>query len=132
MLRIILKTSTTLLLLAVIPHGQHHGLAASICFLAAIDPIDGGLITLTIQAFGRAAGTGLTKTYPLINLGVLETVVVGKRRLIVIDSYRRFIAIANPIRDALAGIGAEVNETPITPRRVLTAIKAARDAAVSS
>jgi len=40
-------------------------------------------------------------------------------------------AIANAIRDALAGIGAEVNETPITPRRVLTAIKAARDAAVS-
>jgi aerobic carbon-monoxide dehydrogenase large subunit len=38
-------------------------------------------------------------------------------------------AIANAVRDALAGIGAEVNETPITPRRVLTAIKAARDAA---
>ena len=91
MLRIILKTSTTLLLLAVIPHGQHHGLAASICFLAAIDPIDGGLITLTIQAFGRAAGIGLTKTYQLINSGVLETVVVGKRRLIVVASYRRFI-----------------------------------------
>jgi aerobic carbon-monoxide dehydrogenase large subunit len=41
-------------------------------------------------------------------------------------------AIANAIRDALAGIGAEVNETPITPRRVLTAIKAALNAAVSS
>jgi len=41
-------------------------------------------------------------------------------------------AIANAIRDALAGIGAEVNETPITPRRVFTAIKAARNAAVSS
>jgi aerobic carbon-monoxide dehydrogenase large subunit len=34
-------------------------------------------------------------------------------------------AIANAIRDALCGIGAEVNETPITPRRVLTSIKAA-------
>jgi hypothetical protein len=40
-------------------------------------------------------------------------------------------AIANAVRDALAGIGAEVNETPITPRRVLTAIKAARAAASS-
>jgi hypothetical protein len=40
-------------------------------------------------------------------------------------------AIANAVRDALAEIGAEVNETPITPRRVLTAIKAARVAASS-
>jgi carbon-monoxide dehydrogenase large subunit len=42
-------------------------------------------------------------------------------------------AIANAVRDALAGIGApggaEVNETPITPRRVLAAIKKAHDAA---
>jgi aerobic carbon-monoxide dehydrogenase large subunit len=35
-------------------------------------------------------------------------------------------AIANAVRDALAGIGAEVNETPITPRRVVDAIHAAR------
>jgi aerobic carbon-monoxide dehydrogenase large subunit len=39
-------------------------------------------------------------------------------------------AIANAVRDALAAIGAprgvEVNETPITPRRVLAAIAAAR------
>jgi carbon-monoxide dehydrogenase large subunit len=31
-------------------------------------------------------------------------------------------AIANAVRDALAGIGAELNETPITPARVLAAI----------
>jgi aerobic carbon-monoxide dehydrogenase large subunit len=37
-------------------------------------------------------------------------------------------AIANAVRDALAGIGAEVNETPITPRRVLAAIQKAREA----
>jgi carbon-monoxide dehydrogenase large subunit len=35
-------------------------------------------------------------------------------------------AIANAVRDALAGIGAEVNETPITPRRVMAAIRKAR------
>jgi carbon-monoxide dehydrogenase large subunit len=34
-------------------------------------------------------------------------------------------AIANAVRDALASIGAEVNETPITPRRVFAAIRAA-------
>ena len=36
-------------------------------------------------------------------------------------------AIANAVRDALAAIGAEVNETPITPRRVMAAIMKARD-----
>ena len=36
-------------------------------------------------------------------------------------------AIANAVRDALAAIGAEVNETPITPRRVMAAIKKVRD-----
>jgi carbon-monoxide dehydrogenase large subunit len=36
-------------------------------------------------------------------------------------------AIANAVRDALASIGAEVNETPITPRRVLAAIRKARE-----
>ena len=36
-------------------------------------------------------------------------------------------AIANAVRDALAATGAEVNETPITPRRVLAAIRKARE-----
>ena len=34
-------------------------------------------------------------------------------------------AIANAVRDALAGIGAEVNETPLTPRRGRAAVLAA-------
>ncbi|MGB9647981.1 MAG: molybdopterin cofactor-binding domain-containing protein [Stellaceae bacterium] len=37
-------------------------------------------------------------------------------------------AIANAVRDALSAIGAEVNETPITPRRVLAAIRKMREA----
>jgi carbon-monoxide dehydrogenase large subunit len=35
-------------------------------------------------------------------------------------------AIANAVRDALAPLGAEVNETPLTPRRVLAAIRQAQ------
>jgi carbon-monoxide dehydrogenase large subunit len=35
-------------------------------------------------------------------------------------------AIANAVRDALAGLGAEVNETPITAERVLAAIRKGR------
>ena len=34
-------------------------------------------------------------------------------------------AIANAVRDALAQLGVEINETPLTPRRVLAAITAA-------
>jgi carbon-monoxide dehydrogenase large subunit len=37
-------------------------------------------------------------------------------------------AIANAVRDALAALGAEVNETPITPRRVIAAISRAQTA----
>ncbi|HTP84722.1 MAG TPA: xanthine dehydrogenase family protein molybdopterin-binding subunit [Alphaproteobacteria bacterium] len=35
-------------------------------------------------------------------------------------------AIANAVRDALGALGAELNETPMTPRRVLAAIRTAR------
>jgi len=35
-------------------------------------------------------------------------------------------AIANAVRDALGPLGAELNETPMTPRRVLAAIRTAR------
>jgi len=38
-------------------------------------------------------------------------------------------AIANAVRDALAGIGAEVNETPLTPARVRAAIQRAQSKA---
>jgi carbon-monoxide dehydrogenase large subunit len=38
-------------------------------------------------------------------------------------------AIANAVRDALVSTGAEVNETPITPRRVMAAIREAGEAA---
>ncbi len=34
-------------------------------------------------------------------------------------------AIANAVRDALAGLGAELNETPVTAERVLAAIRKA-------
>ena len=37
--------------------------------------------------------------------------------------------IGNAVNDALRSLGAEVNETPISPRRILTAIAAAREMA---
>ena len=41
-------------------------------------------------------------------------------------------AIANAVRDALAPSGAEVNETPMTPERVLAAIRTAQSAKVTA
>ena len=35
-------------------------------------------------------------------------------------------AIANAVRDALAGIGAEINQTPIPPARIQAALAAAQ------
>jgi carbon-monoxide dehydrogenase large subunit len=35
-------------------------------------------------------------------------------------------AIANAVNDALADLGVEITESPITPRRVLAAIAAAK------
>ncbi|MBO0735106.1 MAG: xanthine dehydrogenase family protein [Alphaproteobacteria bacterium] len=39
-------------------------------------------------------------------------------------------AIANAVRDALFSVGAEVNETPLTPRRIMAAIRKAGEAHV--
>jgi carbon-monoxide dehydrogenase large subunit len=38
-------------------------------------------------------------------------------------------AIANAVRDALAALGVEVNETPLTPARVRAAIRRAQQKA---
>jgi len=38
-------------------------------------------------------------------------------------------AIANAVNDALAGLGVEITETPLTPRRILAALHAARERA---
>jgi carbon-monoxide dehydrogenase large subunit len=37
-------------------------------------------------------------------------------------------AIANAVRDALAPLGVEINETPLTPSRVLAAVMRATEA----
>jgi carbon-monoxide dehydrogenase large subunit len=37
-------------------------------------------------------------------------------------------AIANAVRDALSSLGVEVNETPLTPERVLAAVRTAQSA----
>jgi excisionase family DNA binding protein len=51
------------------------------------DPI----ITATIGEFCRLSGLGRTKVYELLGDGTLASITFGKRRLIIIDSYRALI-----------------------------------------
>jgi len=46
---------------------------------------------ISIPDFIAAEPFGRMKTYELIKAGVLETVTEGRRRLIVADSYRRYV-----------------------------------------
>lgn len=57
-------------------------------------PDDREIITAPIDRFCRLAGIGRSKTYDLIADGTLDSVFVGGRRLIVIDSWRRLVAAA--------------------------------------
>ena len=49
------------------------------------------IITAPVGEFCRISGLGRTRVYELIAEGDLESVLIGKRRLILLDSYRRLI-----------------------------------------
>lgn len=55
-----------------------------------LDPSDH--ITATIPEFRRISGIGRSKIYEMLDAGDLDSVLVGARRLIVVDSYRRLVA----------------------------------------
>jgi excisionase family DNA binding protein len=49
------------------------------------------IITAPIGEFCRITGLGVTKTYELINEGEIKSITIGKRRLIVMESWHRLI-----------------------------------------
>ena len=49
------------------------------------------IISVTIREFCRISGIGRSRIYELLDAGELESVHIGARRLILIDSYRRLI-----------------------------------------
>jgi hypothetical protein len=53
--------------------------------------MDTGIITATIRRFSEISGIGRSKVYELLAEGSLESIHVGSRHLIVLDSYRRLI-----------------------------------------
>ena len=48
-------------------------------------------ITITINDTKKATGLGTTKIYELINQGKLETVSIGRRRLVKVASIRALV-----------------------------------------
>jgi len=48
-------------------------------------------ITAPISEFCKIAGIGRSLVYEMIGDGRLDSILIGKRRLIVIDSYRRLV-----------------------------------------
>ena len=82
---------------------------------------------MTVKEFSRWSGLGVTKTYELIGDGTLKTVLIGKRRLIVVQSYRDLIASQqqdprpfvpspNPKVSTYVGPGGCPADEPQTPR----------------
>ena len=49
------------------------------------------IITAPIAEFCVLSGLGRTRVYELIGTGDLDRITIGKRRLVIIDSYRRLI-----------------------------------------
>lgn len=56
-----------------------------------MDSIADRVITAPVAEFCILSGLGRTKTYELLGSGQLDSITIGKRRLIIIDSYRRLI-----------------------------------------
>jgi hypothetical protein len=49
------------------------------------------IVTAPIPKFKEASGLGMTKIYELLNSGELQSITIGKRRLIVMASWHRLI-----------------------------------------
>jgi hypothetical protein len=49
------------------------------------------IITATIPRFRDISGIGRSRIYELLEAGELESIYIGARRLILIDSYRQLI-----------------------------------------
>jgi excisionase family DNA binding protein len=56
-----------------------------------VDTISDRIISAPIGEFCILSGLGRTVVYEMINNGRLESIKIGKRRLILIESYRRLI-----------------------------------------
>jgi excisionase family DNA binding protein len=56
-----------------------------------MDTISDRIITVPVGEFCQISGIGRTRVYELIADGSLDSITIGKRRLIVLDSFRQLI-----------------------------------------
>ena len=56
-----------------------------------MEPIADRIISAPINEFCVLSGLGRTKVYELLGAGKLKSVHIGKRRLVLLDSYRHLI-----------------------------------------
>ena len=69
------------------------------------------LITTTIGNFCRLTDIGRSKTYELLASGALDSLKIGKRRLIILDSYRKLIE-QQRAKGSSAQSGSDKNPPP--------------------
>jgi hypothetical protein len=60
------------------------------------------IITAPVKEFSRLSGLGESTVWVMLNDGRLESIAVGRRRLVLVDSYRRLIdeQLSAPPQDA--------------------------------
>lgn len=56
------------------------------------DPHEPKPLTVKVETAMRMLGLGRTKFYELVGEGEIETIKVGKSRLVIFDSLQRFVA----------------------------------------
>ena len=49
-------------------------------------------ITAPVAEISRLSGLGMTTIYKLLGTGELQSITAGRRRLIIIESWRRYVA----------------------------------------
>ena len=77
-------------------------------------------ITVTIPEFLKSSGVGRSKTYELIEAGEIKSVLVGRRRLIVVQSYLDYLA--RQMQQQAAGIGRIASPNPRSRRSTASAL----------
>jgi DNA repair protein RadC len=70
--------------------------------MADMDNLD-RIITAPIGSFCLLSGLGRTRVYELISAGELASITIGKRRLVIIESYRQLIERRRAVDQKLAG-----------------------------
>jgi hypothetical protein len=74
-------------------------------------------ITMPMRQFSEASGLGLTSCYGLDTKGEIETILVGKRRLVIVQSYLDYVERQRRAELARRAKGQRPANSPPIPTR---------------